>query len=332
MIERKKSTEHNHYFTRRECLYLAFFPFLRRGESIPIPHTQIDNPISYLGTDLSAMNQRVFSHYNLFDETVNRYLLKELKLYCANGICPEDEVKWLFSATPFELLFIDNDVTQGFNLFLGSQTQPIAFSIGTASYLCQSGYPPLSIHWSEEYLATRIVLLIDLCLSGTVEGKITLLNNLKQKAQTAKGKISGTLRLKDGIQEELLSEFTSWICNYQNKFYTEKYQIQNLLIIQPETDKYALDKMLANCMIKAMAMPSLYDLFELKVKGAWSQKKHKIKNVKKVARNYSFDKDTIEMLNELAKHRGRSKTETLESLINEAHTEYRINVKKPNRS
>lgn len=323
MIERKTSIKHNRYFTQRECLYLAFFP----AGATPTPHTIIDDPISYLSTDLAVMNKNIFSHYNLHNDNVNRDYLEAIKLYCANGICPEDKVKWLYSATPWELLFIDGDLTQSFH-----QTQSIAFSTGTASYLCQTAYSPQSIHWSEEDLAVRIILLIDLCLSGTVEAKITLLKSLKQKAQIAKDKISGILRLKDGIQEELLSEFTAWICNYQNKFYTEKYQLINLPILHPETDKYALDKVLANCMIKAITSPDFYGLFELKAKGAWSQKKHKIKNVEKVARNYSFAKDTIEMLNELAKHRGRSKTETIELLINEAHAEYRISIKKPNRS
>ncbi len=306
-------------FTKRECLYLAIFPYLRNGESTPIPHTQIDNPISYLGTDLTIMNQRIFSHYLIYDDKVNSDLANALKKYCADGICPEDEVKWLYSVTPLELLFIINDVTLGFRPVLEPQQQSTIISTGTASELRQTGYPPASIKWSEECLATGIILLIDLCISGTVEGKITLLENLKQKAQTAKGKISGTLRLKEGVQKELMPEFTYWIYNYQNKFFQERRAPQAFITSYPETDKYTLDKTLVNCMITAMQNPAFYDLYEMKVKNAWSQKKHKIKNIEKVARNYNFSRETIEMLNELAKHRGRSKTEVLELLIKEAH-------------
>lgn len=302
-------------FTERECLYLAIYPYCGSGQTPPPSHTQIDNPISYLATDLAIMNQRVLSHYGLLDNKVNRDSVKELKQYCANGICPEDEVKWLYSATHFELLFIDSEINQ----LINQLSQPNPYSVVTTSILYRSDFDPILIPWITEQLVTRIILLMDLCIISTTEGKITFLKNLKQNAQIAKGKISGILRLKNGVEKELTSEFTHWIHNYQNKFFQEKGVPQTFFTQYPETDKYTLDMALANGMITAMQNPAFYDLYEMKVKNAWSQKKHKIKNIEKVARNYNFSRETIEMLNELAKHRGRSKTEVLELLIKEAH-------------
>lgn len=328
MVTNINNTKQSLPFTKRECLYLALFPYSITNQGPLNPHTIVSNPISYLGIDDTAMNQRVLSHYQIHDDKAYSDKVSTLKLYCANAIHPESEHQWLYEATPSELLFIDSKLTQYFYQF----TQPAPSSIDNVPGVYASTYLPTSIPRNEEHLAMRIILLIDLCLFGSVEGKITLLKTLKQNTQMAKGNISGTLQLKDGVQKELLSEFTSWINNYKIKFFQEKRELQNFTTLYPETDKYTLDKVLAECMVVAIQNQALYDLFEMKVKNAWSQKKYKIKNAEKIARNYNFSKKTIEMLNELATHRGRSKTEVIESLIKDANQEYLASTKKPARN
>lgn len=307
-----RQTRYQNIFSKRECLYLNFFPYEPLSSS---SHTVINNPISYMKTDLQSMDQSVCRHYNITNDEKSKYIINRIKQHCAHAICPDEEVQWLHKTQTHELLFINDFIEK---VFYSLVTNPYATNLEQTKR-CH----PIDIQYDEESLVTRIILLIDVCFSGTVEEKITLLNNARQKTQVVKGQISGVLTLSKKMPKELLSEFTPWICNYLTKFKQENSYFGDLGTFAPKTNKYALDKLLYNCMSMASNNKSLYDLFELKMKRAWAQKKHSLKNIEKVARNYEFSTETVKMLNELAKNRNISKTMLLESLVQETYKRYR---------
>lgn len=321
-VNRSANTQ-KYAFTRRECLFLAYF-VPSNEDHTKSPHTQIDNPISYLKSDIGVMNQSVLDH---FTANKNEEKIESLKKFCATHLCPDEEINKALKLPLMELLYLDWYLTAMHSQTPVLNKTDLCTNVGP---LYQSDFLLINLRMqtNKEDISLRITTILDICFIGSSETKTTLLSSAQANTEQAKGIISGLLQLKNKLGEISSCEFSNWICNYISKFNIENRYVPHIMTNSPQVDENTLDKAMANCMIMSSQNYSLYKLFEGNAKRAWTQQKYKLKNTDKFARNYTFSKETIYMINELSEKRGLSKTELVERLVKE---EYEKQTKKPPR-
>lgn len=260
----------------------------------------------------AAINATIEQH--LWNQDERQNYIQYIKQTSRQHLIPQEELKWL-------------NVEQERMCFwiwcccrlLASEDSPLGW-VGMNLSLTQPNEPTpysnLGLNMHPRTAQERHRLIIDFLdqSSMPIESKRLL---LKYWEEQWGGTYSTERFLWLSDQENRQYE---WACNYVVS--NDEYAIPHWFIPQPTTDKEMLDAAIAAFDMWQTDI-STKKLFIIRMKKAWSQKKHRLAMKKKNKKSYNFTltTNTKELLDEMADNAELSRNEFLERLIKQKHSE-----------
>lgn len=283
-------------FTSRECLYLLNkgYSSLERSDKTP----PIDEFYGFLNNTLEYQNRAVLNAYQKGELTDND--IEQLKSQCQFSMVRDGAFDWLEKFDKGVLLFInkviDNEI---------SKSDQLLFAQDNIIRLKKS-----FLHYENEQLIQRIYINYDLVMIGNVDNKNITIDKLKNVLDSRLNSTSSYMKWIDKKD----NGFLEWLNNYQSEALKENSYEQHFYSSLSD-----IDNLKAEALYCSFKRPDLFSLFLLKARKAWNQKAHRDKNAQKISRTYQMSSESVDQLSELSQQSGRTKTQTIEDLIREAH-------------
>ncbi|EPT2925133.1 hypothetical protein ACVQAZ_002353 [Vibrio vulnificus] len=294
----------------REC---AFYWHFLKGKSL-------------IGAEVepTAANEYCFSINVLLEQTFynwedRRLFIREMRQALINQLVPPKQLEWLNQANErahFWMWCFCRLIVQNNFVVNSSNPYPLNFDRNTTHIYNQIGLSlnPRTARERHQF----IVEFLDRSHIPLAQ-KQSLLEHFK--AETGSLFSIGKFTWMNREDNELYQQY-AWAYNYiaNNK----EYAIPSWFIPLPTTDREMLDAAIAAFDIWPVDS-STKQLFILRMRKAWSQKKHRASLEKKKRQSYNFTLSTKvkKMLDRMADKEGLSRNEVLEKLIKDKYLERR---------
>jgi len=248
------------------------------------------DPLNFLSEESSVRNSKALTSYNIDFKKPSVSDIKNLIELCDKNLIPERSLDWLDEISLGSLMFCVKYLVHCRNI---------------GEIIVKTDIR----NQTQKQLKDRVYLEFDLCFTGSIERKLAIIQETKDKLIQLRSMINIYLKWI----EDKDHRFLGWLNNHQSASLSDSREPIGT------NDTNTKECLIANALYTANEEHYRFEAFTLKAKSAWSQKVYRDKNPEKVSRTYALEVRAINQLNELSKLLGLTKTETIEHLIQETY-------------